>query len=89
MYYSENQMKTQFQNAITFINNLNDPWNILKNQNNVLKNLETINDINLKTEFTLDWISDEKKVKFIEIIIDYLKYSYENIKENKEHKELY
>jgi len=82
MNYSENQMKTQFQNAITFINNLNDPWNILKNQNNVLKNLETINDINLKTEFTLDWISDEKKVKFIEIIIDYLKYSYENIKEN-------
>jgi hypothetical protein len=74
--------KAIFLNSVNYILSLNDPWAIIKNLTLVLKNLETISEINLKSDFSFEWLTDDKKLKFIEIIIDFFKYSYENIKEN-------
>ncbi len=71
-----------FLNSVNYILSLNDAWAIVKNLTLVLKNLETISEINLKSDFSFEWLTDDKKLKFIEIIIDFFKYSYENIKEN-------
>ena len=75
---------SNFFNTINFLIYLKDPCR-LSGENcapETLSGLEAIIEINLKYSITFDYLESEKKKIITEILIDYLKFNYENIKDS-------
>ena len=70
--------------SIDSIINYKEVWKLLGDMNTALLQLEKINQINLRLSFStgFDWLSDDKKQKFLKILIEFISSSYDSIKES-------
>ena len=77
-------LKQVYISSINSLINFKETWRLLSSLEQALKNLEKINEINLKlkTSTGFEIISDEKKQRFLQILIEFLNNSYEYIKAN-------
>ena len=71
-----------YLNAINKIVDFRETWNIVKCMPEAIKSLTLINETNLRTCLGYELIGEEKRVKFVEIMVDFLKHAYENLNES-------
>jgi hypothetical protein len=74
--------KVNLYNSLTVLCTLKDPWCLLSKSNETLTSLKSINEINNKSSLTFDLLNESQRETFSEVAIDFLKYIYDNIKEN-------
>ena len=81
---AEQVKNTNFVNTINFLIYLKDPWKLCGENCalETLNGLDTLIDINLKHSITFDYLNFDKKKQITEILIDYLKFAYESVKDN-------
>jgi len=80
----EQVTSSNFFNTINFLIYLKDPYKICGETcaQETLSSLNNLLELNLKYSITFDFLEFEKKKAIIEILIDYFKFMYENIKDN-------
>ena len=90
LYQNRHQMaqyeqvtSSNFLNTINFLIYLKDPYKICGENcaQETLNSLNTLIELNLKYSITFDFLEFEKKKLITEILIDYLKFMYEHIKD--------
>ena len=77
--------KEIFLNSINFLIYLKEPWKLTNScVEEVINCLNRLNEIDLKSTciITFDYLDDSTKSSFIDIIVEYFKYIYENLKES-------
>ena len=83
LYQSECAEKSVFIDAISYLIYLKNPWKISSsNPTETISCLGTINEINFRYSDTFGYLSYVKKLEFIDVIFDYLKYMHEHLNEN-------
>jgi hypothetical protein len=81
--YYECSEKNVLVDSIAYLIYLKNPWKLSSsNPAETINCLAKINDINFRYNNTFDFLSHEKKLDFIEIMFDYLKYMHERLNEN-------
>jgi hypothetical protein len=82
-YDSPKEEKACLVNSINFLIYLKEPWKLAKNHPETLNALNTTNStLSLITNSFEKYLNENQKTQLTELIIDYLKYVYENLKEN-------
>lgn len=75
--------KTHLIDSINYLIYLKNPWKLSSsNPAETISCLAKINEINFKYTNTFECLSDEKKMDFIELLFDYIKYMHERLNEN-------
>ena len=87
MNYDESfssDQKSVYLNVIQTIVNYKDNWRLLNNLPQALGSLEKLNELNYAMKYSsgFELMSDDKKTRLVQLIVDVLNNSYEYIKEN-------
>ena len=87
MNYDESfssDQKSVYLNVIQTIVNYKDNWRLLNNLPQALGSLEKLNELNYAMKYSsgFEFMSDDKKTRLVQLIVDVLNNSYEYIKEN-------
>jgi hypothetical protein len=82
-FHTECAEKSLFLDSISYLIYMKNPWKLTStNPEETFKCLSKINELNFRFSDTFDYLSQDKKIEFIELIIDYMKYMYEHLSEN-------
>ena len=87
MNYDESfssDQKSVYLNVIQTIVNYKDNWRLLNNLPQALGSVEKLNELNYAMKYSsgFELMSDDKKTRLVQLIVDVLNNSYEYIKEN-------
>jgi len=83
LYDNPKEEKTCLVNSINFLIYLKEPWKLAKNHPETLNALNVTNSTLSSITNSFDnYLNENQKTQLTELIIDYLKYIYEHLKEN-------